>query len=655
VRSRVARTREPDLKTLTIDGVRVFFREVPGPLRGGLMFRVGKADERLAQHGLSHLVEHLTLTDTPEKAHPFNAFTGPTLTSFVTVGAPEEVSEFFTGVCARLGDPRMDRLEHEREVLRAEAAQRPRGPLSNQVLWRWGPEGFGVPAYDEWGILDADEAVVRAWIARHFHRDNCVLWLTGPPPASLRLQLAEGPPAAAMPDPTQAVVSLPAAYGGQTSDVLFSVLAPRTVASIAFANILASRLNSELRHDKPLSYGVNTDALPLNGDHSLWSFAIDARPEQASAVQDGVCRVVTEIGFRKPEKAEVDRAKASAVLAMQDPNAVVGHLEAWARATLMGHKPQTIAELTKEWEALTPAKILDVAKVAMPTLLMQAPRPNEVPSIVAEPSSPWSVPRFSGSIVRPSPGTPLHGEAKLHVAREGLTLAFNDVERFSIPTEDCIAVARYDDDSSVVFGRDGVTIAVAADEWDNIRPVTKWADALPEGAVFSAGARTRPAEDGDKPAARRMASRTSHPVLRRRPSLAGFGVFAMVAALLIVLRLPAPDSSESSSPFPPGLTFGVPDRIATGQCLLDVPESSSSTLITMGCDELHAAEVLYDSFTPTGSKSGDTRRCEELWPSGRAHYLEYRVLPYVDDAIGEPRLLCLLVPAGGGMSVGSMH
>ena len=44
-----------------VDGVPVWFTDVPGPCMGGVLFRVGRQDETLSTHGITHAVEHLAL------------------------------------------------------------------------------------------------------------------------------------------------------------------------------------------------------------------------------------------------------------------------------------------------------------------------------------------------------------------------------------------------------------------------------------------------------------------------------------------------------------------------------------------------------------------------------------------------------------------
>jgi hypothetical protein len=304
-----------------------------------------------------------------------------------------------------------------------------------------------------------------------------------------------------------------------------------------------------------------------------------------------------------------------------------------------------------EWAKLTPARVQKAARDALPSLLLAAPYPDQVPSVVARPVEAWSQQRFSGSIVRPAKDHPMRGEAKLFVAREGLTLAFNEEERISVPTEECAAVARYDDGSVVAFGEDGFSLHLMQEDWDDLQPVTKWVDRLPEGTAFPAGPReARPQPVGPQPVTHAARRRLPRP----REAYAGSGVMLAIAALIALIRITGM-TDPAETPSARDFAIGSPDRLAPGQCLLFLP-TTSSTRFTVGCNEMHEAEVLPASFEASGSSVVDTTRCNSLWVSGRPHYYEYRVRPYVDSDPGaSPVLLCLLVPAGGGSVMGSIN
>lgn len=69
-----------------IDGVTTVWTEVPGLMVANLSFRVGQADERLTNRGITHFCEHLALSDIGQQPYTYNGATGTTVTSFSVQG-----------------------------------------------------------------------------------------------------------------------------------------------------------------------------------------------------------------------------------------------------------------------------------------------------------------------------------------------------------------------------------------------------------------------------------------------------------------------------------------------------------------------------------------------------------------------------------------
>jgi zinc protease len=185
-----------------VDGVPAVWLPGEGALQAGLVFRVGRADESLARGGLTHLVEHLVLHGVGQSDYHFNGATGPITTTFYTRGDADELSQFFTAVCAGLRQLPEERLETEKAILRTEASGR--GQAVAHPLWRWryGPAGFGLCGYDEFGLGDLTIDDLRNWSGRWFTRGNAAFWIVGGlPPDGVRLDLPDGPrqPAPAAP------------------------------------------------------------------------------------------------------------------------------------------------------------------------------------------------------------------------------------------------------------------------------------------------------------------------------------------------------------------------------------------------------------------------------------------------------------------------
>ena len=124
-----------------IAGMPVFLAEAAGQARAGLMFGVGSADQPLWVRGITHLCEHLVLSDMPRGDHSFNGGVGWNSTSFVASGARADVAGFLNDLFPRLGTIPVARLEKERDLprrVRRPGDDRPRptsaGPIRGPLV-----------------------------------------------------------------------------------------------------------------------------------------------------------------------------------------------------------------------------------------------------------------------------------------------------------------------------------------------------------------------------------------------------------------------------------------------------------------------------------------------------------------------------------------
>src|SRR4051794_7110628 len=107
-----------------------------GPMRAGLTFRVGTADETLARSGITHLLEHLALAPLGLTDYHFNGATAPTFPSFYMQGSESDIAGFLPSVCRTIHDLPMARLEVEKEILRTEWSSRGNTAVDALPLWR---------------------------------------------------------------------------------------------------------------------------------------------------------------------------------------------------------------------------------------------------------------------------------------------------------------------------------------------------------------------------------------------------------------------------------------------------------------------------------------------------------------------------------------
>jgi len=132
-------------------GIPVWWKDVPGPFWGAMIFRVGQADEPLSMRGITHLVEHLSLFPLGHRDFEYNGFVDDVRCVLHAVGERDEVLDFLRLTAVSLGDLPLDRLELERRVLRNESSG-PDDVYTRLRGHRFGAAGYGLPNYVELGL-----------------------------------------------------------------------------------------------------------------------------------------------------------------------------------------------------------------------------------------------------------------------------------------------------------------------------------------------------------------------------------------------------------------------------------------------------------------------------------------------------------------------
>jgi hypothetical protein len=131
-----------------VDGVTALrSKGVPGRHLAALTFRVGRFDETLPTAGITHMVEHLTLSEHQEAGYQFNAsVSGRHTTFYLETRNPADITTFMAAVCGGLSADHSALLDRERRILRTEAASRgSAGALGTCLAERYGARGPGWP------------------------------------------------------------------------------------------------------------------------------------------------------------------------------------------------------------------------------------------------------------------------------------------------------------------------------------------------------------------------------------------------------------------------------------------------------------------------------------------------------------------------------
>ena len=505
-----------------VDGVPALFVEAPGPVRAGLMFRVGRADEHLALAGITHLVEHLALHRHGDLDHHANGSVSDTVTHFHTAGTAADVVAFFETLCASLADLPMERLDTEKEILRTEEAGRGRGVNGNLPPWRYGAQGYGLVSYPEFGLHRVTADDLRQWTADRFTRDNAVLWIAGPQvPAELRLRLPAGA-RHPVPPPTSALSTTPAYFHATADGIVMDTEVTRCPAAALFAAILERALYRMLRLDSGISYTATTSYQPRGDGMAIITAYADALSEKRAAALSGFVDTIKELAKSGVAAEELEAVRNKALDALNHPDVATARLPAVAVDLLTGEPVLTVAEQADRLRAVTTADLLAIAGEVHANALLQVPYGVSAYTTGFAPAPTASDAAVSGQRY-PSRGD---DGGTLIVGEDGVSIIDDAGEIATVRFADCAVRLRWPDGGSQLIGNDGVTVSVEPTLHQLDEAALNSLDqAVPEGRTVTMPERS--AEQIPRAAAR-------HDPLSRTARKVEFAILAPLTVVLIV-------------------------------------------------------------------------------------------------------------------------
>jgi hypothetical protein len=409
----------------------------------------------------------------------WNGMTSAERTTFYCQGTADQAAWFLDEVAANIRQLPMTRLEVERRLLRAEAGHRASGLVGLHDLWRWGTQGHGVGAYDEFGLAHLTPERVNLWAVRFLTAENSCLWTTGTPPATLELPRGEFRPA-----PTASnwrATTLPGVFNADVTTVSFSAELREGQWAGIVAELLEQRLMSRLRYTDGLTYGVNTDVVSVAVVGRRLVVSIDGLPDTLDGVARGASEVVATLAQDGPTAEELQAFVDRFDQAMSGPTAVIGDLARLADNTLDGRPMRSRQWLRDELEALTPELVRDSVAEMRATMLWCVPPGMSVPGVPAAQES-------SAHRVRGLRFTPPAGQLQntyVDVSDEGISVVDERVGGLAatIVWSQCTAALGYDDGSRVLFGRDGFNIRLHPERWSRYDELRVYVDRhLPAGS-----------------------------------------------------------------------------------------------------------------------------------------------------------------------------
>ncbi|MEV4823111.1 insulinase family protein [Micromonospora sp. NPDC049274] len=442
------------IQHLDVDGVPTLLAPTAGPMRAGLTFRVGTADETLSRAGITHLIEHLALAPLGLADYHVNGVTAPAFTMFHTQGSEADIAAFLTAVCEHLSDLPVARLDVEKDILRTEWSSRGAAAVDDIPLWRHGARDFGLSSYPEWGLgaLTADH--LREWVARSFTRENAVLWIAGDRvPAGLRLPLPSGV-RQPVPAVSSALPQTPAYFVSGARAVVLDSVVRRSAAAAVFSGVLERELYRSLRQESGLSYTTTTAYEPRGDGYATLRALADALAEKQDAVLGGFVDVLAKLRVGRIEQADLDAtiAKREDVLGTAEVDAA--RLPGYALNVLTGEPNLSIDEHRAELKAVSLADLHDVAGEMMSSALLLVPR-----GLTADWAGFVAAPTHSSDTVEGTTYPAKQGAGALRIGVDGVTYLGTDGP-LTVRYADCSAMLTWPDGARQLIGSDAIVLHV---------------------------------------------------------------------------------------------------------------------------------------------------------------------------------------------------
>lgn len=483
-----------------VDGVMTIWAEASPPYRAALLFRTGRADESLATSGQTHLIEHLTLSKYGELSHRLNGFVGGSLTGFMIVAQPDEVRNFLSDATSDLSSLPADRLESEKQVLAAENASRPFDLAGNLLMWRYGAEGYGLLGLPELGIRRASLEALKERSEQRFAAQNAVLWMSGPPPEGLELNLPHGKK---YPPPTLDSMQekfpswfLDNASGG----VSVGAIVPRVSASTAVSELASRRLREQLRMTRAISYAPAIYYDHLTSDQAHLVFYADSEKEHRKELA-GEFSLFFE-GFDSVEKHELESVQKEIYenwvgsLAPSHADGLLIEIQRAAMDHLFGREFESKEVLAAELMDVSVDDVIEFIQRIKETAMFALPSEAELHACFGEKAPESTVPVVEGRKLQ-SVDAPVE-RARLVHGSDGVSLVFPNAVHHTVRFADLAGALYYEDGGVCLIGNDAVTVMVEPTLWRGGLKVCQQIRAqVPEELVLEV--RTRPDEAIPKP------------------------------------------------------------------------------------------------------------------------------------------------------------
>jgi zinc protease len=513
----------PAVERYSIDGVPVLWsRGVAGRNAAALIFRVGHFDETLPVSGVTHMVEHLTFADKPDARYKFNAnVTGRFTTFLMQSGDPADIEDFVTTVCQGLAADQSAVVDRERRILRTEAASRGgAGALGACLAERYGATGPGLVHYQEFGLQHLRWPQIEYWRRRWFTVGNAVLWIAGPVPPRLRIELPSGP-AMAQQELRPLRPELPGFIAAGRGGIGMSLEGSRTLEMYVALDVLQRRLTRVLRHEHGLTYDVQRLSEDLDRDLMHTWMAADALSDQVSIAAHTMLSTFESLAETGCDRAEIEEYARRIQDAYESPGGSVLALQHRAHDILSARKERDLSQTPRLVAQLDQRSIGEAARALYEGMIVAAP--GTLPAVQGRMRR---LPLWSGSALSGTEHKSRDSSAVLTTSDQGVMLTAEPGHHVTVRYDSVAALLRWNDGRQTLVGADGFAIQLDPDEWegglavpdavaahvraDVIVPIDASASPRPGRGAAAADQATSAAAAGGQPAGTASAGRPPH-------------------------------------------------------------------------------------------------------------------------------------------------
>ncbi|MFD7307000.1 M16 family metallopeptidase [Promicromonospora sp. NPDC059942] len=510
---------------------RELYAQRPGRTVGGLVFRVGYADETLATSGTTALVVALALRAVERPGLDISASVGPTVTHVRVSASDERVRSTLRELSLALADLS---VRHRATETRALEERTDDGAVQP---WRFGLRSYGLGPSQFLGLHRVTDDELRAWARDRFAAANAVVWVTGETALDLDLALPAGSTGTPLPPPEVAgpAVPLPAEALAGGSRVLWDAVVPDTPALTVLAEVARRALFQGLRQDRGWTYDVSAVIGTLDGRQANLQIAVGLRPETAAQATGEFLDTLGRLRFAVADD-ELQSARAHLLAAYEEPHQDAMWLHDDAVLTLLGRPVPTSDERRSAVARVTAEDVRALARQVWDSGLLVTPV-----------GSGWA----GTEALRSGAGEPLPGkafervdvDATIRVGEDGVTL--RDGRRTTtVRFDETAALVAYPDGGRLLVGLDGARVPFEPTLHDDLRVadlgrlVDEHVDAALVVPVPRPEAPGRPDPDVIKQASQARAAReVDEDGLARTTGLLALAVGKVVVVLALVLVL----------------------------------------------------------------------------------------------------------------------